>query len=831
MVADADRVSWRPCTSWRSCTANSMSRIPPRPRLSSRSVSPASRAAASAARLHRPDLAHRVGVEDVGPHERARSARRSAAPRSASPATGRALISAWNSHGRRPALVPGLRSSRACASARPARPSGRRSASVRNTMPSAVGSVITREQRRAAALGVGAVAVVHEQHVDVARVVQLGAAELAHPDHGQRHRRCRRSRARRRGTPRASAASSTPTVGRSAMPSRSRPRCAASSRRFQRRSAPRDPAAVRCAERRRRDRREHASTSDGSPTSAVDSERERARDGDRAPSATVGVARRARRARSGRPRRSGPGPRRAVAASAERSERGLDLGVTQRRGPSSSSQCVAARPGRRRAGASYPGRVPRLRVAAAQLNLVVGDLDGNAARILDAYERRRAAGCDLVVFPELAVTGYPPEDLLLKPAFVAAGRRVRSRSSRPAPGAARGGDRLPRARPATSTTRRRCARDGRGARRVPQAAAAELRRLRRAALLRRRRPIRRAAVRHRRASRSRVSICEDAWSPTGPILTQAAGGAELVVNINASPYYAGRLREREAMLADPRRRRVGPDRVREPRRRPGRARVRRRVAVVRRRRRRCSPGPASSPRTCSSSTSTSGPRSAAGRSTPAAGSRRPLPEVAVSDVRLGEPPVAPRVEEPLAPVHEVYEALVLGTRDYVRKNGFTDVLIGLSGGIDSSLVAAVAVDALGPEHVDGVLHAVALLERGQRRPTPTTLAANLGIRTMTVPIEPAHAAFFDDARRAAFGAGRPAWPRRTSRPASAARPHDDLEQVRLDGAHHRQQERDGHRLRDALRRHGRRVRGHQGRAEDARVRAVPGPQRARRPGA
>ena len=75
----------------------------------------------------------------------------------------------------------------------------------------------------------------------------------------------------------------------------------------------------------------------------------------------------------------------------------------------------------------------------------------------------------------------------------------------------------------------------------------------------------------------------------------------------------------------------------------------------------------------------------------------------MSEARLGEHHEEPRVEPLLPPVHEVYEALVLGTRDYVRKNGFTDVVIGLSGGIDSSLVAAIAVDALGPEHVVGVL--------------------------------------------------------------------------------------------------------------------------------
>jgi NAD+ synthase (glutamine-hydrolysing) len=114
--------------------------------------------------------------------------------------------------------------------------------------------------------------------------------------------------------------------------------------------------------------------------------------------------------------------------------------------------------------------------------------------------------------------------------------------------------------------------------------------------------------------------------------------------------------------------------------------------------------------------------------------------VAVSDVRLGEPPVAHRVEEPLAPVREVYEALVLATRDYVHKNGFADVLIGLSGGIDSSLVAAVAADALGPDHVVGILMPSRFSSPGSVSDAEA-LAQNLGLRTMTVPIEAAHAAF------------------------------------------------------------------------------------------
>ena len=96
-------------------------------------------------------------------------------------------------------------------------------------------------------------------------------------------------------------------------------------------------------------------------------------------------------------------------------------------------------------------------------------------------------------------------------------------------------------------------------------------------------------------------------------------------------------------------------------------------------------------------------------------------------------------------MHEVYEALVLGTRDYVRKNGFTDVLIGLSGGIDSSLVAAIAVDALGPEHVDGVLMPSRYSSEGSVTDAEALADATSASARSPIPIEPAHAAFVDDA--------------------------------------------------------------------------------------
>ncbi len=379
-----------------------------------------------------------------------------------------------------------------------------------------------------------------------------------------------------------------------------------------------------------------------------------------------------------------------------------------------------------------------LRVAAAQLDLVVGDLEHNAAKILDAYEQAERAGCDLVAFPELAVTGYPPEDLLLRPSFVSqsveALEKLAARTGRAA--AVIG---FPEPDRDLYNSAAVCA-QGKviGVYRkhlLPNYSVFD-------------------EARYFEPStqdgplfviggvRVAISICEDAWSPAGPILTQAAGGAELVVNINASPYYAGRLRERAQMLAtraadasvplvyvnlvggqdelvfDGASMVFGED---------GHLVARAKQFVedllvidldVR---------PAFRKRA----------RDPRGRV-----HRAPLPEVHVSDRQLVAGRGPARVEPLLDPVREVYEALVLGTRDYATKNGFSDVLVGLSGGIDSSLVATVAADALGPEHVTGVLMPSRFSSHGSVADA-LTLADRLGIRTLTVPIEPAHAAFLE----------------------------------------------------------------------------------------
>jgi NAD+ synthase (glutamine-hydrolysing) len=380
--------------------------------------------------------------------------------------------------------------------------------------------------------------------------------------------------------------------------------------------------------------------------------------------------------------------------------------------------------------------MPRIRVAAAQLNVVVGDLDGNAARILEAYDAAEAAECDLVVFPELTVTGYPPEDLLLRPSFVARANEMLDKiATRTARAAAVIG--FPELAHDLHNAAAVCA-NGRvhgvyRKRLLPNYAVFDEQRY----FVAPREPLPLFEIGGVKVG---VSICEDAWTPTGPILAEAEGGAELIVNLNASPYYAQRLAERESMLATraadaavpivyanlvggqdelvfdgaslvfdekgalfARAKQFRTDLlvvdvdVRDASR--TRARDRRRQVEA-----------------------------------------LPLPVTHVSGPRPEGRRIEPRIEPPLLPVHEVYEALVLGTRDYVRKNGFSDVLVGLSGGVDSALVAAIAVEALGPEHVVGVLmpsryssaHSIADAE---------ALVANLGIRSYTVPIEPAHASF------------------------------------------------------------------------------------------
>ncbi len=345
-----------------------------------------------------------------------------------------------------------------------------------------------------------------------------------------------------------------------------------------------------------------------------------------------------------------------------------------------------------------------IRIAAAQIKCIVGDLDGNVERVLAACAAADQFECDLVVFPELAITGYPPEDLLLRTAFVAAAENALSRvaaatkSCRAVVGfPQRDGDNLYNA----------AAVCGDGAviavyrkQLLPNYAVFDEERYFDSSS----EPL----VVEVGGTRVGVTICEDAWHSSGPVAKAVATGAELIVNLNASPYYEGRLSEREAML-EQRAIEVG-------------------VPIIY-----CNlVGGQDELVFDGASLAVNALGAVCGRA------KQFEEDLLVIDVDTHS--MLSSVAIPLQLSHEVYEALVCGTRDYVLNNHFTGVLIGLSGGIDSALVAAIAVDALGEEHVRGVLMPSRFSSPGSVTDAQQ-LATNLGIETFTVPIELAHVAF------------------------------------------------------------------------------------------
>jgi NAD+ synthase (glutamine-hydrolysing) len=369
----------------------------------------------------------------------------------------------------------------------------------------------------------------------------------------------------------------------------------------------------------------------------------------------------------------------------------------------------------------------RIRVAACQINTVVGDLDGNAARMLEVLAEAERSGADLAVFPELTVTGYPPEDLLGRPAF------VQDNLTAFAAVAAATGD---------------CAAV------VGYVDVAPSGRLLNAAALCRRgevlgRYVKRILPNYGVFDEQRwfaagsgraplfdvagvavgMTICEDMWFADGPMAEQAADGARLLVNLNASPYSRGRRDERLAVLAD-RTAEVGCAIVYVNQVGGQDELVFDGASVV------VDAGGdvVSSARQFAEEVLVADLEIAEEDRT-----RRPDRVTVSSRSRSGGSPLRCPVADVLDPVAEVYEALVLGTRDYLAKNGFADAVIGLSGGIDSSLVAAVAVDALGAPHVHGVAMPSRYSSAGSVSDAEA-LAANLGIDLAVAPIEAAHRA-------------------------------------------------------------------------------------------
>jgi NAD+ synthase (glutamine-hydrolysing) len=376
----------------------------------------------------------------------------------------------------------------------------------------------------------------------------------------------------------------------------------------------------------------------------------------------------------------------------------------------------------------------QLRLAMAQINVVVGDVEGNTRKILEWIDRARRVQADIVTFPELALTGYPPEDLLLKPQFidtnlsalntvVEASRDIvvivgfvdRTDDIFNAAAIAQNGKLV--------TTYHKIYLPNYGV-------FDELRYFQ---------PGNRCPVLQMDGATIGVSICEDIWYPDGPVFQQViSGGAEVIINISSSPYRTGNRRWRERMLAT----RAGDNTVivaynnlvggqdelvfdgdslvfNENGELIARGKqfeedlvvvdvdvdsvFRKRLHDPRRRQQK--------------TTSSAAPEVFA---------------LETRTVRTSSLPSKP-LPTPLDDDAEIYRALVLGTRDYVQKNGFKKVVLGLSGGIDSALTACIAVDALGSENVVGVLMPSTFSSRGSIDDSER-LGKNLGIELLTIPI-------------------------------------------------------------------------------------------------
>ena len=369
-----------------------------------------------------------------------------------------------------------------------------------------------------------------------------------------------------------------------------------------------------------------------------------------------------------------------------------------------------------------------MKIALLQINPTVGDLAGNARLILEALRSAHRQGADLAVTPELALVGYLPRDFLLSTGFVRrswdALTRLAADSAQlppvlvgvPEPNPAEEG------RPLFNSAA--LLRDGR------------IDGLFRKALLptydvfdedRYFEPFHGPQILELGGRRLGITICEDVWNDRDfwrrrryhhdPIELLSRAGAHVIINLSASPFSAGKHQRREEMLGNLARKHQVP------------------VLYVN--------------QFGGNDDLVFDGRSCAFDSdgAPVARGRSFEPDVVICDLNAASPIVPP---DDIDVESEIWRALVLGTGDYVRKCGFERVVLGLSGGIDSALTAAVAAEALGPDRVLGVLMPSPYSSRGSIDDA-LALSANLGVETMTLPIEPVMRAFSDTLRDAFAG--------------------------------------------------------------------------------
>jgi NAD+ synthase (glutamine-hydrolysing) len=381
----------------------------------------------------------------------------------------------------------------------------------------------------------------------------------------------------------------------------------------------------------------------------------------------------------------------------------------------------------------------KLRIALAQINTTVGDIDANAARIGEAIDGARERGAQVVVLPELAVTGYPPEDLLLKRHFLVANRRAVTEIASGVSGivALVGfADTNGFAHNALGVLADGELRGAYGKMLLPNYGVFDERRYFE--------PGPSAAMIEVDGTLIGLTVCEDVWFPGPPAAAEALAGARLIVNASASPYHRGKGMERERGVIAERARETGAafalcnavggqDElvfdghsvvVSEKGETLARAGQFEEELLV-----------------CDLDLPGAGDSDRARPQEVSAGMEAPL--IARIDAPVTEGArVTPRLAEPLPEEAEIYEALKLGLSDYVNKNGFGHVVLALSGGIDSALVALIATDALGSERVTCVVmpspHSSEETQSDARR-----IARNLGVELIELPIAPAMESYED----------------------------------------------------------------------------------------
>ncbi|MBT4485053.1 MAG: NAD+ synthase [Candidatus Latescibacteria bacterium] len=366
-----------------------------------------------------------------------------------------------------------------------------------------------------------------------------------------------------------------------------------------------------------------------------------------------------------------------------------------------------------------------LRLTIAQVNTTVGDFDGNVDLCLAAVNKAEASGSDLIVFPELAITGYPPEDLLLKPGFLRQCEKALDRFTEGVGeicaviGFVDGTGPVYNAAAAVFDNKIHCVYHKMC---LPNYGVFDEKRYFRPGSDPKSFMLGDVTV--------GLNICEDTWVTDGPhCILSAEHGIDVLLNLSASPFHTGKLHERAEMLS--------------------KRSLNNKYAVV--------------------YVNLVGGQDElvfdggsmvfdkSGKCIVKASSfveqlvtldmnfDRPSPDENLSCTRIpisnaSKPPVEIPVAAEMSEEEEILESLVLGTGDYIRKNGFSKAVIGLSGGIDSSLVAAIAVRALGAEHVTGITMPSEYTSKGTRSDAEA-LAENLGIRFMEIPISRTFDAF------------------------------------------------------------------------------------------